>query len=49
HLFNSYYHAERVLGQPRDVEKARLALVAAVRQVIVNGLWLLGLEAPESM
>lgn len=49
HLFNSYYHAERVLGQPRDMEKARLALVAAVRQVIVNGLWLLGLEAPESM
>lgn len=45
--FNSFYHAHRILGSPQARE--RLALVAAVKQVIASGLWLLGIGAPEAM
>ncbi len=45
--FNSFYHAHRIVGSPNA--RARLALVAAVKQVIKNGLYLLGIEAPEAM
>jgi arginyl-tRNA synthetase len=47
--FHSYYNAERFLVEERDVRLARLALAAAVRQVLANGLALLGVGAPESM
>ncbi|MEK6717721.1 MAG: DALR anticodon-binding domain-containing protein, partial [candidate division NC10 bacterium] len=33
----------------RDLSRTRLAMVAAVRQVIDNGLALLGVSAPERM
>ena len=47
--FHSYYNAERFLVEDRDTRLARLALAAAVRQVLANGLALLGVSAPESM
>jgi arginyl-tRNA synthetase len=47
--FHSYYNAERMLVDDEGLKLARLALAAAVRQVIRNGLALLGVSAPESM
>ena len=40
---------ERVISGNRDLSRARLAMVAAVRQVVANGLGLLGVTAPERM
>ncbi len=40
---------ERVISADRDLSRARLAMVAAVRQVVANGLALLGVSAPERM
>lgn len=40
---------ERVVSTDRTLSRARLAMVAAVRQVIANGLGLLGVSAPERM
>src|SRR5213075_157156 len=42
-----WYHKYRVLGEPQ--EAARLVLAAAVRQVLANGLRLLGISAPDRM
>ena len=47
--FHSYYNSVRVLVPEEAVRRARLALSAAVRQVIANGLGLLGVSAPERM
>ena len=47
--FHSYYNAERMLVDDDGLKLARLALAAAVRQVIRNGLRLLGVSAPDSM
>ncbi len=47
--YHSYYNSVRVLVPEADVRRARLALSAAVRQVIANGLALLGVSAPERM
>jgi arginyl-tRNA synthetase len=47
--FHSYYNAVRVLVDDAAVRLARLALSAAVRQVLRNGLALLGVSAPERM
>jgi len=47
--FHSYYNAERVLISDEELKLARLALILAVRQVLQNGLALLGVSAPEKM
>jgi len=47
--FHSYYNAERILVPETPVRLARLALAAAVRQVMRNGLALIGVSAPEKM
>jgi arginyl-tRNA synthetase len=46
-LAHAWYHKYRVLGEPE--EAARLVLAAAVRQVLGNGLRLLGIGAPDRM
>jgi arginyl-tRNA synthetase len=46
-IAHAWYHKYRVLGEPK--ERARLVLAAAVRQVLANGLRLLGITAPERM
>jgi arginyl-tRNA synthetase len=47
--FHSWYNAHKMLVDDQALRDARLALAEAVRQVIANGLGLLGLSAPESM
>jgi arginyl-tRNA synthetase len=47
--FHSYYNAERVLVPETPLRSARLALCLAVRQVLRNGLSLLGVAQPEKM
>jgi arginyl-tRNA synthetase len=47
--FHSYYNATRILVEEEPVKLARLALITAVRQVLRNGLALLGVSAPEKM
>jgi arginyl-tRNA synthetase len=47
--FHSYYAAERVLSDNAALERARLALLVATRQVIRNALTVLGVSAPERM
>ena len=47
--FHSYYNAERILVEDEATRSARLALCAAIRQVLANGLALLGVGAPERM
>jgi len=47
--FHSYYNAERILVEDEATRTARLALCAAARQVLANGLALLGVGAPERM
>jgi len=48
--FHSYYAAERFLvdGDP-ELTRARLALLAATRQVLRNALGVLGVSAPDQM
>jgi arginyl-tRNA synthetase len=46
---HTYYNAERFLVDDEAVRRARLALVAATRQVLANGLAVLGVSAPEKM
>ena len=47
--FHSWYNASQFLVDQAALREARLALAAAVRQVIANGLQLLGVSAPERM
>ncbi|MCX7176141.1 MAG: arginine--tRNA ligase [Proteobacteria bacterium] len=47
--FHSYYNAERILVDDLAQRTARLALAAALRQVLRNGFTILGVSAPESM
>ncbi|KAA3650155.1 MAG: arginine--tRNA ligase, partial [Proteobacteria bacterium] len=47
--FHSWYNAERMLVDDQALMLARLALAAAVRQVLASGLALLGVSAPASM
>jgi arginyl-tRNA synthetase len=46
-IVHAWYHKYRVLGEPE--EAARLVLARAVRQVLANGLTLLGVSAPDRM
>ena len=47
--FHAFYNAERVLVEDEKTRNARLALLLAARQVLRNGLDLLGISAPEKM
>ena len=47
--FHSYYNAHKMLVDNEPLRLARVALSEAVRQVIANGLDLLGVSAPETM
>jgi arginyl-tRNA synthetase len=48
-LFHSYYNNVRFITDDAAERDARLALAGAVRQVLANGLALLGVSAPEKM
>ncbi|MCP3944527.1 MAG: arginine--tRNA ligase [Desulfobacteraceae bacterium] len=47
--FHGYYNKYKVITDDKAVSKARLSLVLAVKKVIRNGLYLLGVSAPERM
>ncbi len=47
--FHTYYNKHRVLSDDRVLTRGRLYLVTAVKQVIRNGLALLGVTSPEKM
>ena len=47
--FHTYYGAHTFLVEDATVRDARLNLIVATRQVIANGLKLLGVSAPGSM
>ncbi|MCA0393623.1 MAG: arginine--tRNA ligase [Proteobacteria bacterium] len=47
--FQTYYNDHQFLVDDAGVRDARLALALAVRQVLANGLQLLGVNAPERM
>ncbi|MCV6589658.1 MAG: arginine--tRNA ligase [Marinobacterium sp.] len=47
--FHSYYNANKMLIEEADLRNARITLSEAARQVLNNGLTLLGVSAPEQM
>jgi arginyl-tRNA synthetase len=49
YAFHTWYHATPVLVEDAAARDARLALACAARQVLANGLELLGVSAPEKM
>ncbi len=49
HALHSYYNAQPLLVADDDLRNARLSLLVAIKQVLVNGLTLLGVSAPERM
>ena len=48
-LFHTFYNSQRVLVDDEGLRRARLSLVAAVKQIISNVLGILGVSAPERM
>lgn len=47
--FNKFYTESRIIGEAENIMLSRLALVAATKNAIRTGLYLLGIEAPEQM
>ena len=47
--FHSYYNSTRFLVPELPLLHARLALIASIRQILNNGLKLLGVSAPDKM
>jgi arginyl-tRNA synthetase len=47
--FTRFYDACRIVGEAPDLAAARLSLAKATRQVLANGLTVLGLSTPEKM
>lgn len=46
---HAWYGSERIMVEDMPLRRARLALAQAARQVLANGLTLLGVSAPEKM
>jgi arginyl-tRNA synthetase len=47
--FHTYYNAHQFLVEDTELRDARLSLIQGLRQVVRNGLGLLGVSAPEAM
>ena len=48
-IFHSYYNDEKIITEDENLLQSKLLLINSVRQVIKNGLGILGIQAPESM
>lgn len=48
-LFHGWYNEHKVLGDDAELMQSRLLLSVSIKQVINNGLLLLGVTAPDSM
>jgi arginyl-tRNA synthetase len=49
HAFHTYYNAHQFLIDDAELRDARIKLILATRQVLKNGLELIGVAAPDSM
>jgi arginyl-tRNA synthetase len=49
HALHSFYNASQFLVEDANLKDARLTLISAVRQVLQNGLAIIGVSAPEKM
>lgn len=47
--FNRFYHECPILVSDQQIRETRLALVECVQITLKNGLWLIGVEAPEEI
>jgi arginyl-tRNA synthetase len=47
--FHSWYNAHKFIVEDNEIRNARVALAFATRQVIRNGLQLMGVSAPQQM
>ena len=47
--FHSFYNSDRVLVDEEDLRLARVSILVVTKQVLKNGLQLLGVSAPEKM
>lgn len=47
--FNEFYHIHQILKEREELKNTRILLIDSIRQVLKNGLNLLGIEAPEKM
>ncbi|MDH5368637.1 MAG: arginine--tRNA ligase [Gammaproteobacteria bacterium] len=47
--FHTYYNAHQFIVDNESIRNARLALITATKQVLQNGLGLLGVSAPDEM
>lgn len=47
--FGQFYHKCRILGEEKNVESSRIALVAATEKVLAQGLKVLNIDLPEEM
>jgi arginyl-tRNA synthetase len=48
-MFHPYYHRHKVISDDADLTKARLLLCRAIRVVLNDALYILGVTAPEKM
>ena len=48
-IFHSYYNSEKFLVENQDLMNSRLYLLMGVKQVIANGLSVLGISSPQEM
>ncbi len=48
-LFHSYYNSEKFIVEDEKLMNSRLFLLNGVKQVLLNGLLVLGINAPEEM
>jgi arginyl-tRNA synthetase len=47
--FHGYYNSHQFLVEDVGLRNARLTLIRAARQILANGLKLLGISTPETM
>lgn len=47
--FHRFYTQCRILGSEKSLAEARLALCVAVKNVLKNGMQILGVDAPDKM
>ena len=48
-LFNNFYAHEKIVDKSDELAPYKLALADAVKTTLKNGLWILGIKAPEKM
>ncbi|KKS27427.1 MAG: Arginine-tRNA ligase [Parcubacteria group bacterium GW2011_GWC1_42_11] len=48
-LFNSFYAENHILGEDKETSEHYLAIVKRLKEVLSQGLWVLGISAPDKM